>query len=168
MMRSFSRALIVFCTLLCCVGCDQVSKVAARDLLVPGALHSYLGDLLRLQLVDNPGSFLSLGAGLPAPARFWLFVGAVGLLLLALVLAALFARRLNARQALALAIVGGGGISNLMDRVVHDGRVTDFLNLGWGALRTGIFNVADMLILVGAALLMLVYRERGVPPRAGG
>jgi signal peptidase II len=145
-----------------------VSKVAARDLLVPGALHSYLGDLLRLQLVENPGSFLSLGAALPAPARFWLFVGAVGLLLLAMVIAALFARRLDVRQALALAIVGGGGISNLLDRIVHDGRVTDFLNLGWGALRTGIFNVADMLILVGVALLVLVYRERGVPHRVDG
>lgn len=164
-MRSLSRALIVICTLFGCVGCDQVSKVAARDLLAPGAQHSYLGDLLRLQLVENPGSFLSLGAGLSPAVRFWLFVAAVGLLLLILVLAALFARRLDARQALALALVGGGGISNLMDRIVHDGRVTDFLNVGLGTLRTGIFNVADMLILAGAALLVLAYKERGASAR---
>ena len=167
-MRSFSRALIVACTLFGCVGCDQASKLAARGLLAPGALHSYFGDLFRLQLVENPGSFLSLGAGLSASARSWLFVVAVGMLLVAMVLAALFARRLDARQALALAIVGGGGLSNLFDRIVHDGRVTDFLNLGLGSLRTGIFNVADMLILAGAAFLVLAYKERGAAPRASG
>ncbi|HXC20398.1 MAG TPA: signal peptidase II, partial [Steroidobacteraceae bacterium] len=56
---------------------------------------------------------------------------------------------------IALALIAGGGISNLIDRLLYGGRVTDFLNVGIGSLRTGIFNVADMAILAGALLLIL-------------
>ena len=47
-----------------------------------------------------------------------------------------------------------GGIGNLWDRIVHDGRVIDFMNVGLGGLRTGIFNVADLCITVGVVLLL--------------
>jgi signal peptidase II len=154
-MRLIPRFLGVTLTLFCCVGCDQVSKSAARALLASGVAESYLGDALRLQLVENPGSFLSLGASLPEQLRFALFTAAVAVLLLGLVGAALFAKRLGPWRFTALALVAGGGISNLIDRLMNDGRVTDFLNVGIGSLRTGIFNVADMAILLGALLLIL-------------
>jgi len=160
-MRTIPRILAVSCTLFGCVGCDQASKSAARVWLAAGAPHSFLGDSLRLELVQNPGSFLSLGASLPAPLRFALFIGAVGLVLVGLVGAAFFAKRLDRNRCIALAMLAGGGVSNLIDRIVNDGRVTDFLNLGVGPLRTGIFNVADMAILCGALLLMLRVRESG-------
>jgi signal peptidase II len=160
-MKSLSRAIVVALTLLGCVGCDQVSKAAARTFLVSGTLHSYLADSFRLQLVENPGSFLSLGAALPQPIRFWLFTAVVGLLLLGLLGAAIFAKRLDRPRAVALALIAGGGVSNLIDRLLNDGRVTDFLNVGVGAARTGIFNVADMLILGGA--LALVFANRFWP-----
>jgi signal peptidase II len=159
-MRRLSRMVLVTFTLVFCVGCDQVSKSAARSLLADGDAHSYAADFLRLQLVENPGSFLSLGANLQPQARFLLFTGAVGALLLALIGAALFASKLGRQQAAALALVAGGGISNFIDRVFNDGRVTDFLNVGVGGLRTGIFNVADMLIMAGALFLILA-RNRG-------
>jgi signal peptidase II len=60
-------------------------------------------------------------------------------------------------------LVAGGGISNLIDRLFYDGRVTDFLNIGIGSFRTGIFNLADMAILAGALLLIL---SRYAPPPA--
>jgi signal peptidase II len=43
----------------------------------------------------------------------------------------------------------------LIDRLLYDGRVTDFLNVGIGSLRTGIFNMADTAILAGALLMIL-------------
>jgi signal peptidase II len=43
----------------------------------------------------------------------------------------------------------------LVDRIVYDGRVVDFLNAGIGAIRTGIFNTADMAITTGAILLLI-------------
>ena len=162
-MRLIPRFLVVTLTLLCCVGCDQVSKSAARALLSSGMAESFLGDALRLQLVENPGSFLSLGASLPEHLRFALFTGAVAVLLLCLVCASLFATRLRFWRFIALALVAGGGISNLLDRLMYGGRVTDFLNVGIGSLRTGIFNVADMAILAGALLLIFSPRAPGSP-----
>jgi signal peptidase II len=153
-MRTLQRIAVVTLTLLCCVGCDQMSKSAARFLLASGDAQSFLGDSLRLQLVENPGSFLSLGASLPEHFRFALFTAAVAALLIGLVAASLFARRLQPWRVVALALVAGGGISNLIDRLLYNGRVTDFLNVGIGGLRTGIFNVADMAIMAGALLLL--------------
>ena len=54
-----------------------------------------------------------------------------------------------------------GGISNLVDRIAM-GSVIDFLNVGIGPIRTGIFNVADVAILAGIALLLF---ERLAPAR---
>jgi signal peptidase II len=47
----------------------------------------------------------------------------------------------------------GGGISNLLDRLIQDGGVTDFLSVGFGEFRTGIFNLADVYILLGSFIL---------------
>ncbi len=154
-MRSIPRFIVVVLTLSSCVGCDQVSKSAARSLLHAGVTESFFADSLRLELMENPGSFLSLGASLPEHLRFSLFTAAVAVLLAGLVCAALFARRLTTVRFVALALVAGGGISNLIDRLLYDGRVTDFLNVGIGSLRTGIFNPADMAIMAGVLLLIL-------------
>jgi len=51
-----------------------------------------------------------------------------------------------------------GIILGLIDRVFYDGSVTDFLNLGMGGLRTGIFNIADVLEVIGVALFALALR----------
>jgi signal peptidase II len=164
-MRNLQRFAVVTLTLLSCVGCDQMSKTSARSLLASGNAQSYLGDSLRLQLVENPGSFLSLGASLPEHFRFALFTAAVAALLLGLVAASLFVRRLEPWRVIALALVAGGGISNLIDRLMYEGRVTDFLNVGIGGVRTGIFNVADMAIMSGALLLLWKMRSTKADPQ---
>jgi signal peptidase II len=164
-MRSIPRFFVVMVTLCCCVGCDQVSKSAARALLASGATESLFADSLRLQLVQNPGAFLSLGGSLPEQLRFTLFTAAATVLLVGLVCVALFAGRLHPARFIPLALIAGGGISNLIDRLVFDGRVTDFLNIGIGSFRTGIFNLADMAILAGA-LLLIVRRYAAPPPAA--
>jgi signal peptidase II len=120
---------------------------------VPGDSHSYLHDTIRLVLAQNPGAFLSIGENLPAAARSALFIVGVGILTLSSLLAALFARGLNRWQIAAFALIASGGLGNLTDRLTHQGGVTDFLNIGFGNLRTGIFNVADMVLMVGIAVL---------------
>jgi len=162
--RSIPRFIVVMLTLCCCVGCDQVSKSAARSMLHSGVTESLFADSLRFQLTENPGSFLSLGASLPEHLRFILFTAAVAVILAGLVGAALFARRLSTALFVALALLAGGGISNLIDRLLNDGRVTDFLNVGIGSLRTGIFNLADMAIMAGAMLLVLNMRAAASTP----
>jgi signal peptidase II len=168
-MRRLRGVVLLLAIMLACVGCDQASKLAARAQLRQRPVISLLGDTLRLQYIENQGAFLGLGGTLPEAVRHALFVVGVGGAVALLVGFALLraARRASALQVVALALVCGGGVGNLIDRVARDGRVIDFLNLGVGPLRTGIFNVADIALLAGAALLAWSSRAaRGVtPPR---
>ena len=158
-MRDLARLALVSFLLLACVGCDQLSKHVARSELAPAETHSYLNDTVRLSLTENTGAFLSLGDSLPDEAKTLLFQGAVGLLVLGLFWFAAFASNLGRWQIIALTLLAAGGLGNLIDRLVYDGRVTDFLNLGVGSLRTGIFNVADVVEVMGVILFLLASRS---------
>jgi signal peptidase II len=115
---------------------------------------------------ENTGGFLSLGAGLPSGGRTAVFVVGTGVMLLA-VAVALLRYRADARSLLGATLFLAGGASNWMDRVVH-GKVVDFLNVGIGPVRTGIFNVADMAILAGLALLVVSeFSRRDRAPEPG-
>lgn len=157
-MTKLSRLLLVSALLIGCVGCDQVSKQVVRDHLVLAESHSYLSDTLRLIHFENTGAFLGFGDSLPESARIAFFQGGVGLIVLGLLWAALFARDMSRWQVIALALLAAGGLGNLIDRVLYDGRVTDFLNLGVGSLRTGIFNIADMIAVIGVLIFALAFR----------
>jgi signal peptidase II len=136
-------------------GCDHAVKHAARVVLGDGATHAFGGELVRFQLVHNTGGFLSLGARLPDALRdaFFLFAAPLGV---GLLVACAFRGAARSRAALAgLALLCGGGLANWLDRLLNAGAVTDFVSLGVGALRTGIFNLADVAIMAGAALLLL-------------
>jgi signal peptidase II len=154
-MRTLSRSLLVALLLVGCVGCDQISKTAARAYLPGSGIHSYLGDTFRLQFAQNPGAFLSLGESLPPALRFAGFTIAVGLFVAGVLAWALLSSRLRWSQRLALTAIGAGGLGNLIDRLRFDGAVTDFLNLGVGSLRTGIFNVADVTLMLGMLVLVI-------------
>lgn len=67
---------------------------------------------------------------------------------------ALRSRRRSSAHILGAALISGGGFSNLMDRVTQGGNVTDFLNIGVGPLRTGIFNCADVALMLELAILI--------------
>ena len=141
------------------VGLDRWTKQIATAALSgksPGRL-SFWGDCVRLEYVHNHGAFLSMGARLPEPWRSLLFTWGVGLFLMALVLAlAVRAGRPDhpVRPMVGYALILGGGLSNLWDRAT-EGAVIDFLNLGIGWLRTGIFNIADVVIVVGVIAVAL-------------
>ena len=149
-----SRAAIVALVLAAVVGCDRATKSLAVHTLGDGERRSYLADTVRLQYVENRGAFLGLGRDLPASARFWLLLVGTGVLLLAAAFTSLRSPRHTALEALAWALLLGGGLSNLADRALREGAVVDFLNVGLGPVRTGIFNVADMAITAGAILLL--------------
>lgn len=135
------------------IGCDRVTKQLAADNLAGEPVRSYLADTFRLTYAENVGGFLSLGAGLPAALRNTLFTVVTGALLFILALLA-WRQRGSVWHATALSLFIAGGLSNWFDRV-SGGRVVDFMNVGIGWLRTGIFNVADVAIMLGAALFVL-------------
>jgi signal peptidase II len=140
------------------IGCDRVTKHAAVTMLAGAPEHSYLSDMIRLDYAENPGGFLSLGATLPPAVRTWLFTVATGATLITLVVLAV-RRQHEVVSTIGLTLFFAGGISNWIDRFAR-GSVVDFLNLGIGPLRTGIFNVADVAILLGASLFVLAEFRR--------
>ena len=148
------RSGVLLCLLLAgTAGCDRVTKHFAVTTLAGMPERSYLGDTVRLDYHENAGGFLSTGANWRPAVRAAFFQGANAIFLLATV--ALAVRFKWSRLAgIGLALFLGGGISNLIDRIAL-GSVIDFLNVGIGPLRTGIFNVADMAIMLGIALLMV-------------
>ncbi len=140
--------------LLACVGCDHAVKQAAEQLLADSGRVVLLGGVVHLQLVANPGAFLSLGAELPESVRQLVLIGFVPLLLAGIGWLVLRAPGASREQALAFGLIAGGGLANWLDRVRGDGSVTDFVSLGLGPLRTGIFNLADVAIVLGLGLFL--------------
>jgi signal peptidase II len=137
------------------VGCDQGTKALARSYLGQGNVVSLLGGVLVMRYVENPGAFLSLGAWLPALVRRALFIGFPIAILGGLIFYVARKKDIRVLLGAGFSLVAGGGIGNLLDRVLHNGRVGDFLNVGLGSFRTGIFNVADLGIMLGCLLLII-------------
>ena len=155
-----TRLGLIAILLFACVGCDQVSKNIVRDRIALGASRSYMYDTLRLTHAENPGAFLSLGASLPEGARVAVFQVGVSILVVGLLGFALFSR-VNAWGVVGFSLLAASGLGNLLDRLLRDGLVTDFLNIGLGPVRTGIFNVADVLGVIGF-LLVILRRQQSV------
>ena len=135
------------------IGCDRVTKHVAATRLSGTQTRSFLADTVRLDYVENAGAFLGLGAGWPSPVRTALFGLGNALLLVALAVKTM-RLRWPRPALLGLALFVAGGASNLMDRI-SSGTVIDFLNVGVGSLRTGIFNVADMAITLGSGIIVV-------------
>jgi signal peptidase II len=157
------RLLLVLTVLLSCVGCDQGTKMAAKAYLPEAERIVLLGGTLRLEMARNYGAFLSLGETLPDTSRAVVLTAGVAIVLASLLAYCLWSASTNPFVVPALALVVGGGLSNLLDRLVYGGYVLDFLNIGIGPVRTGIFNVADMFIMAGAIGLALsgtLHQER--------
>ena len=147
------RTLATLLVILATVGCDHATKHLAETHLKDSPPRSFLGDAVRLQYAENRGAFLSFGAEWPSGVRLGVFTiaGAVALLLIAVHVFRGGASGLPAL--LACSLILAGGLGNLWDRVLRHGRVTDFLNVGLGPFRTGIFNVADLALSIGLVLL---------------
>ena len=156
--RHPSRVLVLLASL-ATVGCDRVTKHAAASLLADAGERSFLGDTIRLSYAENTGGFLSLGADLPAGTRMLIFSVATGVLLAGMTMMAIRGGWQGARL-LGAALLVAGGASNWIDRLVI-GSVVDFLNVGIGAVRTGIFNVADVAIMLGVMLIVLARSGEG-------
>jgi len=151
------RVVLLLVTLVFCVGCDQKTKSIAREDLRGAEGKSFLHDTLRLDYAENSGAFLGLGDSLPAPWRTAIFSFSCSIGIAALLLYALFGVHLRGIQMLALSLVIAGGVGNLIDRWTL-GYSRDFLNLGIGPIRTGIFNVADVAIMSGCFLILWTNR----------
>jgi len=109
-----------------------------------------------MQYIENQGAFLSLGATIPTKIRSIMLIFLVGLFLFSMMLYLFVQNKLHINQIISLSLIVAGGVGNLIDRIFNQGRVVDFINLGVGPLRTGIFNVADAAITFGLVWYFLI------------
>jgi signal peptidase II len=146
------RVCLALVLLVAAIGCDQTAKQMARESLSSDLPVSLLNGLVRLEYTENPGAFLSLGAGLPPDVRFLLLVVFTSILLGFVLVFLLRSVRLSTAQTAGLSLLIAGGSGNLLDRMLNDGAVVDFVSVGIGSLRTGVFNLADLAIVFGLLL----------------
>ena len=165
-MSPWYRLTLISLVLAGTVGCDQATKQLAISGLRGAPGQSFLGGLFRLSYAENPGAFLSLFGGLAPPAQFWLLTAGVGVLLLGMLVYLVTSGRLGRLESVALALGVGGGLSNWLDRVMNDGRVVDFIIIGVGPVRTGVFNIADVAIMLGVGLFLLTSKARSAADAA--
>jgi signal peptidase II len=131
---------------------DILSKRLAFEYLAPAGIpHPVIGDLLRFTLAFNKGAAFGMHVGGWSRIVFSAFaVAMVGVLLYAAGRVPANAQRLVA----AMGLVAGGALGNLLDRIRWDRGVVDFIDVGLGASRFWVFNVADSAITIGAILLL--------------
>jgi signal peptidase II len=155
-MQKLKRLALLLVVLFISVGCDQATKSVAQTHLSSAEPISLLNDTVRLKYAENPGAFLSLGAGLSETAQYWIFVVLVSVILLGLLFYILKnLQKMPTTMLVALALFLSGGLGNLIDRIFNEGRVVDFMNIGIGSLRTGVFNVADVALMAGLGIIVL-------------
>ena len=143
------------------VGCDQVSKIIIRQKVDYNENISLIKDYLILTKVENTGAFLSMGDELPSIVRFTL-LSLFPIVVLGFGLYYLFTNaKLPLGIQLGICFLLGGGIGNIYDRLKF-GSVTDFLHIDLGLFRTGVFNFADVSIMIGIGILLVQSFKRKI------
>lgn len=135
------------------VSCDQVSKQWVREKVSYYERIALWGDQMVLTKVENTGAFLSLGADLEDTWRTFLLLWLPAIAMLMVLMVVGRQKEIRAGILLGTYCMVGGGIGNLIDRWRFSS-VTDFLHIDLGFVQTGIFNFADVSIMVGALCVM--------------
>jgi signal peptidase II len=136
------------------IGCDQVSKKIVRQNVRPYETIHLFNNHVTLTRVENSGAFLSAGDALPKTTKNVLLSI---LPVIALILGSIFIftkQNMPISMLAGFCFVIGGGIGNVFDRIAY-GSVTDFLHIHFGFFQTGIFNLADMSIMLGTAIILI-------------
>jgi signal peptidase II len=133
---------------------DIVTKWWAHNSLGPiGVPHPVFGDWFRWTLVYNRGAAFGLHVG---EYSRWVFLVLTMVALFILGRLYIESRPTDRARLLAIALVCGGALGNLYDRVRWANGVVDFIDIGVGTTRWPTFNIADMAVSTGAFLLAYV------------
>lgn len=157
-MKKWIKILLFCLSSLALISWDRETKDLAKEHLMNKAPVSYFHDTFRLEYVENTGAAMSLGAGLPKTVSFWL-LGVLPMMFLSGLFIYVIKRskEFSILKMLPFALIFAGGIGNIIDRIMFDRHVTDFMNIGYNNIRTGIFNFADLCVTIGAICLLFVY-----------
>ncbi len=136
---------------------DCASKRVAVEQLAPAHVpHDIVGDVLRFTLAYNERAAMGLSAG--AGSR-WILAAVATVMLIGVVVWLVRTKNDNPVVFSGIALIAAGALGNLVDRLRWDRGVVDFIDIGFGATRFWIFNVADAAITIGAVLLWFTTRR---------
>src|SRR5580765_7393885 len=145
-------------------------RFAVSELSPPYIPHDIVGDVLRFTLAFNAGGAMSLSLG--PSSRWWFTLLSIATLF---VLGYMYRQTSpdNKLQIASIALICGGAVGNLIDRLRSSRGVVDFIDLGIGTHRFWTFNIADMGVTIGTAMLTWILcvrvsgeerRVHGIPP----
>lgn len=132
---------------------DQLTKAWVRSTMTLNETIPVVGDVVRLTYIHNEGAAFGLSVG-PHSSQVFLVLAAVASVLVLYLL--LSAPREERMQRVALALILGGALGNIIDRVRWS-MVVDFIQVGVAGHFWPIFNVADSAVTIGAVLLAWTY-----------
>lgn len=138
----------------------------STKLLVQRHLHLYqqidiIGEYVRLTYIYNPGAAFGISMGEHSRLIFLVLSVVALVALLAMYWYTPIADRV---RLLSIALICGGALGNLFDRVRQESGVVDFLDVGVGDIRWPVFNIADIAVTTGAIVLALsLWREEQEP-----
>lgn len=151
--RSLSRIIVAAIAILVFLG-DQATKAMVDASIPEHAIIPVLPRFLNLTHTKNPGAAFGLFSDSPAPWKTALLIVISAGLLMTVVGIVWRNRRLQWEASVGLALILGGALSNLVDRI-RFGRVIDFLDFYYHTYHWATFNLADSAIVVGAGFLIL-------------
>lgn len=129
---------------------DLGTKALAHTLLARHRSYTLLGDVLQLTLAYNPGA--AFGVHLGSYSR-WIFMAIAAVAVVVLWQMYRDTPKGDRVRALALGLIAGGALANLLNRIWSAQGVVDFIDVGIGQLRWPTFNLADSAITIGAVML---------------
>jgi len=130
---------------------DVASKrFAVNELSPPYVPHDIIDDVLRFTLAYNPEGAMSFSLG--PSSRWWFVLLSLGTLFM---LAYMYRQtpREDRIQIASIALICGGAVGNLFDRIRSARGVVDFIDIGIGTHRFWTFNFADLAVTFGTAML---------------
>lgn len=151
------RNILIILIVIANISCDQISKKVVRESVEPGSRIEIINQNFLLMNVENDGAFLSAFSTAPQFVKNIVLLGLPTIMLIGVLFYLFSQSKLPKVALIGWSFVIGGGIGNMFDRIKF-GSVTDFLfiDLG-GVFRTGVFNMADVSIMVGMGFLILFY-----------
>lgn len=160
MKQTALRILLIIVIITINIGCDQSTKYLAKKHLPRASTIQIVDNYVVLHYTENEGGFLSMFSTLPPMVRLIILSILPLITLLAMTVYVMARRDLPLSHGAALCCIIGGGLSNIADRL-SGGGVVDFMNIGIGRVRSGIFNAADLSIMAGTLMIMLlIIREK--------
>ncbi|MDU8885869.1 signal peptidase II [Yeosuana sp. MJ-SS3] len=156
-----SRSAFIIVLIVVNIALDQISKVLVRIYVAYNEIIPLIDDYLIMTKVENKGAFLGMGSDLNPILRLILLLILPTVVLLFVLHYVFVNKNIDKMSLVGFACIIGGGLANLYDRIVY-GEVTDFLHIDLGGVfRTGIFNIADMSVMLGMGLLLFGNYKHG-------